>query len=100
MRRVSKTFATLMTTFTAAGRARRARYYEASRAGRDDVKTALGPMFIGPDRPPAEAFTDELHEALLAELGGLPSSRCALDEPAHSAPAFASRPAPARATAR
>ena len=55
MRRVSKTFAALMTTFTAAGRARRARYYEASRAGRDDIKAALAPMFIGPDRPPAEA---------------------------------------------
>lgn len=99
MRRVSKTFATLMTTFTAAGRARRARYYAASRAGRDDVKTALVPMFIGPDRPPAEAFTDELHEALLTELGGLPSARSAPDEPAHSAPAFASQPAPAHATA-
>jgi 2-polyprenyl-6-methoxyphenol hydroxylase-like FAD-dependent oxidoreductase len=99
MRRVSKTFATLMTTFTAAARARRARYYEASRAGRDDVKTALVPMFIGPDRPPAEAFTDEFHEALLAELGGLPSARSAPDKQAHTARAFASRRAPAHATA-
>jgi 2-polyprenyl-6-methoxyphenol hydroxylase-like FAD-dependent oxidoreductase len=99
MRRVSKTFAALMTTFTAAGRARRARYYEASRAGRDDIKTALVPMFIGPDRPPAEAFTDELHEALLAELGGSLSARSAPNEQAHGASAFASQPAPAHATA-
>lgn len=34
MRRVSTTFAALMTTFTDAGRARRARYYEASRESR------------------------------------------------------------------
>ena len=72
MRRVSKTFAALMTTFTAAGRARRARYYEASRAGQDDVQTALAAIFIGPDRPPAEAFTDDLHDGLLTQLGGLP----------------------------
>jgi menaquinone-9 beta-reductase len=65
MRRVSTTFAALMTTFTDAGRARRARFYEASRDGREDVQTALAAMFIGPDRLPAEAFTDELHEALL-----------------------------------
>lgn len=66
MRRVSKTFATLMTTFTDAGRARRARYYKASGEGREDVRTALAAIWIGPDRLPAEAFTDELHEALLA----------------------------------
>jgi 2-polyprenyl-6-methoxyphenol hydroxylase-like FAD-dependent oxidoreductase len=72
MRRVSTTFAALMTTFTEPGRARRARYYEASREGRHDVQTALAAIFIGPDRPPIEAFTDELHEALLARLGRLP----------------------------
>jgi 2-polyprenyl-6-methoxyphenol hydroxylase-like FAD-dependent oxidoreductase/SAM-dependent methyltransferase len=66
MRRVSKTYAALMTTFTDAGRARRARFYEASREGREDARTALAAMAIGPDRLPAEAFTDELHEALLA----------------------------------
>jgi len=66
MRRVSTTFAALMTTFSPDGRARRARYYEASREGREDVQTALRAMWIGPDRMPAEAFTDELHEALLA----------------------------------
>ncbi|MBV9892632.1 MAG: hypothetical protein JO020_00510 [Chloroflexi bacterium] len=65
MRRVSRTFARLMTSFFEAGRARRARYYEASRQGREDVKAALGAISIGPDRLPAEAFTDELHEALL-----------------------------------
>jgi 2-polyprenyl-6-methoxyphenol hydroxylase-like FAD-dependent oxidoreductase len=66
MHRVSKTFAALMTSFSAAGRARRARYYEASREGREDVQTALGAIWIGPDRLPAAAFTDELHAALLA----------------------------------
>jgi menaquinone-9 beta-reductase len=100
MRRVSKTFATLMTTFTAAGRARRAQYYEASRAGQDDVQTALAAIFIGPDRPPAEAFTDELHEGLLAQLGGLPSARSAPDDQAHTASAFASQRAPAVAIAK
>ncbi len=99
MRRVSTTFAALMTTFTEPGRARRARYYEASRAGRDDVKTALAAIFIGPDRPAADAFTDELHEALLAELGGLRSARSAPDEQAHIASAFASELAPVHAIA-
>ncbi len=66
MRRVSKTFAALMTTFTDAGRARRARYYEATRDGREDVRAALGAIWIGPDRLPANAFSDDLHEALLA----------------------------------
>jgi len=66
MRRVSTTFAGLMTTFSAAGRARRARFYEASREGREDVRMALDAIWIGPDRLPAEAFMDELHEALLA----------------------------------
>jgi menaquinone-9 beta-reductase len=66
MRRVSRTFAALMTTFTNAGRARRARFYEALREGRDDVETALGAMWIGPDRLPDDAFMDELHEKLLA----------------------------------
>jgi len=66
MRRVSKTYAALMTTFTDAGRARRARFYQASREGRENVRTVLAAMAVGPDRLPAEAFTDELHEALLA----------------------------------
>jgi 2-polyprenyl-6-methoxyphenol hydroxylase-like FAD-dependent oxidoreductase len=65
-RRVSKTFAALMTTFTDAGRARRARYYAASAAGQDHVRMALGAMFLGPDRMPNEAFTDQLHQSLLA----------------------------------
>jgi len=64
-RRVSRTFARLMTSLSEARRARRARYYEASRQGREDVKAALGAISIGPDGLPAEAFTDELHEALL-----------------------------------
>ena len=66
MRRVSRTFASLMTSFSGAGRALRARYYEASRAGREDVQVALAAIWIGPDRLPADAFTDELHDALLA----------------------------------
>jgi menaquinone-9 beta-reductase len=66
MRRVSKTFAALMTTFTDAGRARRDRFYAASGAGREDVRMALGAIFRGPDRLPSEAFTDQLHESLLA----------------------------------
>ncbi len=65
MRRVSTTFAALMTTFTEAGRARRDRYYAASSAGRQDVRMALGAIYRGPDRMPSEAFTDQLHESLL-----------------------------------
>ncbi len=66
MRRVSKTFAAFMTTFTDTGRARRARYYQASRDGQEGVLTALGAIWVGPDRLPAHAFSDEVHEALLA----------------------------------
>jgi menaquinone-9 beta-reductase len=66
MRRVSKTFAALMTTFTDAGRARRDRFYAASSASQEDVRMALGAMPRGPDRMPSEAFTDQLHESLLA----------------------------------
>jgi len=66
MRRVSTTFAALMTTFTDAGRARRERYYTASGARQDQVRMALGALFLGPDRMPSEAFTDQLHQSLLA----------------------------------
>jgi len=66
MRRVSETFAALMTTFTDAGRARRDRFYAASSAGEEDVRIALGALARGPDRLPSEAFTDQLHESLLA----------------------------------
>jgi 2-polyprenyl-6-methoxyphenol hydroxylase-like FAD-dependent oxidoreductase len=65
MRRVSRTFAVLMTTFTADGRARRNRYYTASGARREDVRLALGAIHLGPDRLPTEAFSDQLHESLL-----------------------------------
>ena len=65
MRRVSRTFAALMTDFTAEGRARRGRYYAAARAGSDDVRMALGAIWVGPDRLPMEAFSDQLHESLL-----------------------------------
>ena len=66
MRRVSLTFAALMTTFTADSRARRGRFYAASRAGGDDFRLALGAIHLGPDRLPIEAFSDRLHESLLA----------------------------------
>jgi 2-polyprenyl-6-methoxyphenol hydroxylase-like FAD-dependent oxidoreductase len=66
MRRVSTTFAALMTTFTDVGRARRDRYYTASGARRDQVRMAMGALFLGPDRMPSEAFTDQLHQSLLA----------------------------------
>jgi hypothetical protein len=66
IRRVSLTFAALMTTFTADSRARRGRFYAASGAGRDDVRLALGAIHLGPDRLPIEAFSDQLHESLLA----------------------------------
>ena len=65
MRRVSRTFAVLMTTFTAGGRTRRNRYYTASGARREDIKLALGAIHLGPDRLPTEAFSDQLHESLL-----------------------------------
>lgn len=65
MRRVSRTYAALMTTFTPDGRARRGRFYAASRARRDDVRMALGAIHLGPDRLPSDAFTDQLHESVL-----------------------------------
>jgi 2-polyprenyl-6-methoxyphenol hydroxylase-like FAD-dependent oxidoreductase len=52
MRRVSRTFAALMTTFTADGRARRSRFYAATQARQDDVRLALGAIHFGPDRLP------------------------------------------------
>ena len=66
MRRVSRTFAALMTTFTADGRARRNRFRAASGAVGDDIRLALGAIHLGPDRLPIEAFSDQLHESLLA----------------------------------
>jgi 2-polyprenyl-6-methoxyphenol hydroxylase-like FAD-dependent oxidoreductase len=66
MRRVSTTFAALRTTFTADGRARRSRYEAASEARREEAALALGAIHLGPDRLPAEAFSDQLHQSLLA----------------------------------
>jgi hypothetical protein len=81
MRRVSRTYAALMTTFTAGGRARRSRYCAASRAGRDDLRTALGAIWVGLDRLPVHAFSDQLqiatgltpiaHESRLTESDNL-----------------------------
>jgi 2-polyprenyl-6-methoxyphenol hydroxylase-like FAD-dependent oxidoreductase len=50
MRRVSRTYAALMTTFTADGRARRDRFRAASGAGGDDARLALGEIHLGPVR--------------------------------------------------
>ena len=66
MHRVSRTYAALMTTFTPNGRARRNRYYAAFGARSDDIQMALGAISLGPDRMPDEAFTDQLHESVLA----------------------------------
>ena len=66
MRRVSTTFAALMTTFGPEGRARRDRYRAAMKGERDDIRMALAAVAVGPDRLPAEAFSDPLHETLLA----------------------------------
>jgi menaquinone-9 beta-reductase len=66
MRRVSRTYAALMTTFTADGQARRGRFYAASQARGDDVRMALGAIFLRPDRLPGEAFSDQVHESVLA----------------------------------
>ena len=66
MRRVSTTFAALRTTFTADGRARRSRYHAAAGARREDIALALGAIHLGPDRLPIDAFSDQLHESLLA----------------------------------
>jgi len=66
MRRVSTTYAAFMTTFTDVGRTRRARLYGASRDGAGDLRLALSAIFVGPDRLPAAAFTDQLHDAVLA----------------------------------
>jgi 2-polyprenyl-6-methoxyphenol hydroxylase-like FAD-dependent oxidoreductase len=66
MRRVSLTFAALMTTFTADGRARRNRFRTASGAVGDDIRLALGAIHLGPDRLPIDAFSDRLHESVLA----------------------------------
>jgi 2-polyprenyl-6-methoxyphenol hydroxylase-like FAD-dependent oxidoreductase len=66
MRRVSLTFAALMTTFTADGRARRNRFRTASGTVGDDIRLALGAIHLGPDRLPIDAFSDRLHESVLA----------------------------------
>jgi hypothetical protein len=59
-------YADLMTTFSAAGRARHSRLFAASRARREDVRMAFGAIWVGPDRLPIEAFSGQLHESLLA----------------------------------
>src|ERR1700749_4330589 len=81
MRRVSRTYAASMTTFTADRRARRSRYCAASRAGRDDLRMALAAIWVGPDRLPVHAFSDQLqiatdlttiaHESRLTESDNL-----------------------------
>jgi hypothetical protein len=38
----------------------------ASGAVGDDIRPALGAIHLGPDRLPIDAFSDQLHESLLA----------------------------------
>jgi menaquinone-9 beta-reductase len=66
MRRVAATYAALMTTFSEAGRVRRGRFYSRMRDGDRQAQLALGALFVGPQRLPAEAFSEELHATLLA----------------------------------
>jgi len=66
MRRVAATYAALMTTFSDAGRARRGRFYGRMAKGDRDAQMVLAAVFVGPHRLPAEAFSEELHAALLA----------------------------------
>lgn len=66
-RRVAATYAALFSTFTEHGRMRRARFLERVRAGDTDAQMALRPIIVGPHRLPAEVFTDEFHNALLAD---------------------------------
>lgn len=65
-RRVAATYAALFSTFTAQGRVRRARFLERAAAGNAEAQMALRPILLGPHRLPAEVFTDEFHNALLA----------------------------------
>ncbi len=66
-RRVAATYAALFSTFTEHGRTRRARFLERIRAGDADAQMALRPIIVGPHRLSAEVFTDEFHNALLAD---------------------------------
>jgi len=65
-RRVAATYAALFSTFSDEGRVRRARFFERTRAGDTDAQVALQPIIVGPDRLPAEVFSDAFHESLLA----------------------------------
>lgn len=65
-RRVAATYAALFSTFSEVGRARRLRFLQRARAGDTNALMALPPIIVGPQRLPAEAFTDEFHDALLA----------------------------------
>jgi 2-polyprenyl-6-methoxyphenol hydroxylase-like FAD-dependent oxidoreductase len=65
-RRVAATYAALFSTFGEYGRARRARFLERVKAGDTDAQMALRPIIVGPHRLPAEVFTEEFHNAVLA----------------------------------
>lgn len=65
-RRVAATCAALFATFGEPARNRRARFLERVRTGDPDALMALRPIIVGPDRLPAEVFTNEFHERLLA----------------------------------
>jgi len=65
-RRVAATYAALFSTFGEHGRARRARFLERVRAGDTDAQMVLRPIIVGPHRLPAEVFSDEFHNEVLA----------------------------------
>ena len=65
-RRVAATYAALFSTFTEAGRARRRRFFMRLAAGDSVAQTALRSIYVGPHRLPAEMFTEEFHNSLLA----------------------------------
>lgn len=65
-RRVAATYANLFATFSEEARARRARFFARARAGDEDTQLAFRSMYVGPHRMPAEVFTDEFHNSVLA----------------------------------
>jgi 2-polyprenyl-6-methoxyphenol hydroxylase-like FAD-dependent oxidoreductase len=65
-RRVATTYAWIFSTFTDEGRARRARFLARARDGHQDAQLLFRSMFSGPHRVPAEVFTDEFHQSVLA----------------------------------
>lgn len=65
-RRVVETYGQLAGTFTPEGRARRGRFFQRLAGGDPEAALALGSLFVGPDRMPPEAFSEDLHASVLA----------------------------------